>query len=245
MVTKRLGNLAAVLAMIGVACGGKLATTGDGGLDGSVADAPTSVVDAKPPPTDGIAPPPPPPTDGGPLVCPPAPVTTVTNTWHAPNRIPNACSKSDIDAFWTVCLSPNANQQSCQGFQQKVPGCMKCLTSSSNDTVWGPLVASSNGLLFLNSGGCIAIVTKDVSPGGCGAAVNELRQCTLESCGDCPLDGPEDLANLDACMKASEATTCKAYQANANCGNKLAPQCMPGANFEATYKSIAPIFCGP
>jgi hypothetical protein len=234
-----------IAALVIGGCGGKLASTGDGGPDGSLADAPTSVVDAKPP-VDGIAPPPPPPTDGGvPLVCPPAPVGTVTSAWSPPKRVPNACSKSDIDAFWQVCLSPKANQQSCQGFQQKVPNCLDCLTSASNEPQWGPLVSDQTGLVFLNEGGCVALVTKDPSLNGCGAAVNQLRQCTLESCADCPLNAPEDLKNLDACMKASEVSTCQSFQAKAACGNKLAPQCMPGPDFETTYKAIAPLFCGP
>lgn len=101
------------------------------------------------------------------------------------------------------------------------------------------------GDLLLNEAGCVALVTGDATPSSCAVKEYLLRSCALASCADCPLDGPEDVPNWDACMQASTGSTCASYAGPAACVQKVAPQCVNGSDFGTRFQAIAPLFCGP
>jgi hypothetical protein len=208
------------------------------------ADAGDAALDVKPDRPDVVVPP----VDGG--SCAPGPVTGFVSSWTPPTPAQDACSGAQIDQFAADCLDPNtATTQKCQAFENMYAKCSTCLITGENAASYGVAIQSSNGVLTLNVGGCLALTTGDASVNGCGAKYEAVRQCDGFSCDtNCPLpDG--DNAAFQAylkCLQGAEGTVCKSV-ASARCadpdGGPAAACKLGGGSFTANFKALAPIFC--
>lgn len=230
------------------ACSGD-SNNGDAGNDSSVQDA---KLDKKP--IEAA-----PPQEAGPT-CTPTDVNAADLTWTPPRPInPTACSDTQLFGYFSSCLPGSGS--SCSTFEgaQANKACVACINSQITDTAYGPLIAVPNNVVYANVGGCIALVTGDVSSTGCGAKSWEASECEDKACSaNC---AGAQFADYQKCTNAAAQGTC-ANEVKAQCdlsdaGNVTAtcnlnadpihPACAANPQTQAFcdyYMSIATVFCG-
>lgn len=182
--------------------------------------------------------------------CAPGPVTGFTASWTPPLPAQAACAPAQIDQFAADCLDPNtATNAKCQAFNTQYAKCSSCLVTGENAAAYGAAIQRSNGVISLNVGGCLALVTGDASASGCGAKYEASRQCDAYACDpSCPIPDGDDAAFKAylACLQSASSGVCKSVT-QAQCpdpdGGPAAACALSGGSFIANFKQLAPIFC--
>lgn len=222
------------IAMMWVACSGDDSGVGDAG-DASSKDV---TLDKKTLPDVAVP-------DTGPS-CTPATVAPGDLTWtppHAPDL--TACSDQQIQDYFTNCLPGSGT--SCATYEKLTANaaCIKCIISQKTDATYGPLIAVPNGVVYANTGGCVALEQGDVTNTGCGAKIWEESECEDLACSDNCAGAA--FADYQKCTTAARSGTCAA-EVTAECnladaGNVAACN-LAATSFQALYTSIATVFCG-
>ena len=217
------------------ACTNDPGVTGDAGPDVRPGDAGRDV-DASPP------------VDAG--GCAPGDVSSFSPNWVPPKPASSACTQANIDQYAKDCLDPQTgNTTACNAFQTANKACVTCLVTPESATTYGAAISQANGVISLNVGGCIALLSGDLGASGCGAKYEANRQCAAAACDEpCPIPNGDDPAfqKYLKCLTAAEKTSCKAYSA-AVCpepdAGAVAACSLNGASFVDNFKALAPIFC--
>ncbi|CAN5498449.1 hypothetical protein BH09MYX1_BH09MYX1_56870 [soil metagenome] len=182
--------------------------------------------------------------------CRPADVSSFSPSWVPPKPASAACTEQTIAQYANDCLDPaTRSTTACTAFQTANKSCVACLVTPESASSYGAAISRSNGVISLNVGGCIALLSGDLSPAGCGGKYDANRQCAAASCDDvCAIpdgDDPAFQAYLK-CVSDSAKTTCKSYAAavcaEADAG-AVAACSLNGASFVDNFKALAPIFC--
>jgi hypothetical protein len=219
-----------------------IAACGDGGggtADASDSAAPTDVKLDKKPPTE-TAPPP------DVATCQPSDVNAGDLTWTPPRPInPSGCSDAQISGYFAACLNGGSGCSTFEGATAN-KACVACINSLITDSAYGPLIAVPNNVVYANIGGCIALVTGDVSATGCGAKAWEASECEDKACSDNCVGA--QFADYQNCTKAAATGTCaneeKAVCDLSDAGNVTAACNLNAKTFQDLYTSIATVFCG-
>jgi hypothetical protein len=201
------------------------------------------------------------PDTGGPMPdtgssCMPGMPVVADITWTPP-RPPNpaGCSDAQIQGYFTACLPGTST--SCMPWIGSNMDCYNCLFSTAyKDSTFGPIISNGGGVVYANTGGCIALELGDTSSTGCGATTWELSECEDLSCSvNCPLNNgdPNAFMEYQACTTDAETSTCDSYYTKyeacasgqiAEAGAALAPCNLGASTFQDLYTSIATVFCG-
>lgn len=221
-----------VLSVYGACSGG--GDTGDAG------DGAADVKAEKPPLDTGVV-------ETGPT-CTPSNVNASDLSWTPPRTPdPSACSDQQIADYFAACLT--APFTNCKTFTGATinKNCVTCLSSTEGkDTQFGPLIFVPNNVVYINTGGCIAIETGDVSATGCGAKVWEASQCEDLACSaNCT---GATFTDYQACTNAAATGTC-APEIAAQCdlsdaGTVVAACNLSKSSFKDRYPFISAVFCG-
>ncbi len=175
----------------------------------------------------------------------PAAYRPATPVWQ------DVCTGTQISAFYTACIDPNATPASCQTFYQMDPAnptCAACILTPESMTNYGPLV-DHGSFITENVGGCIELT----DPTGlvCAKAQQALAGCDLAACeANCPVHDVASRAALDQCTAAAEAAGCQMFAAQASCALQAADAgsssaACDSATFHDFYDLVVPLFCGP
>lgn len=233
----------------------------DTGSTGSL-DASAPVPDSAPPvdaapPQDASVPPvttpdsgPVAPPDSGPPTgptCSPVAPTSFTPAWHAQKGAKGDCYTSEIDGFWTACLDTAATQTTCSNFANGFSTgiCYACLVSASTESTWGAIVTYT-GFSDVNVGGCYALAG---ASSACSHAVQYAAECDVAYCGKTCGKTDADYASCSAAANgAGGACATYASDASTKCTGVSAAvkaSCDQTSNQQASFKSLAAVFCGP
>lgn len=208
---------------------------------GGTADAGDAGRDAKVTVVDG--------GDAGPI-CAPGPIGNFTSSWVPPKPASSACTEKLIGDYAAACLDAKTRSgTACTAFGKANAACTSCLVTQEGSSAYGAAILRPNGVISLNVGGCIALVSGDVSANGCGAKYETNRQCAAASCdANCPLPDGDDAAFSAylKCLSDSSKSTCSTQAAavcpEADAGALTACQ-LGGATFVDNFLALAPIFC--
>lgn len=189
-----------------------------------------------------------PPVDAG--GCAPGDVSAFSPNWVPPKPASAACTDQSIAQYAKDCLDPQtSNNTACSAFQSANKACAACLVTPEAATSYGAAIAGGNGVISLNVGGCIALLSGDLGATGCGAKYEANRQCGAAACDDpCPIPNGDDPAfqKYLKCLNDSEKTVCKSY-ATAVCpeadAGAVAACALNGSSFVDNFKALAPVFC--
>jgi len=222
-------------AMMSMAACGDNGGNNDGGSDG----APIDVKAEKKPIESGPLP------ETGPT-CSPSDVNAADLTWTPPRPInPTGCSDAQIAGYFAACLNGGSTCSTFEGAQAN-KACVACINSNITDSAYGPLIAVPNNVVYANIGGCIALVSGDVSSTGCGAKAWEASECEDKACTD-NCQGAT-FADYQKCTNAAASGTCaneeKAVCDLSDAGNVTAACNLNASTFQDLYTSITTVFCG-
>lgn len=203
--------------------------------------------DAAPPKRRDAGNPPPPPT------CAPDAVTGFSPTWHAPKRIPGACTATQIDTILDCMLDAAANATTCKTILADTANknCITCAMTPSTAATYGPLIAG-DGLITLNLAGCVALKSSNVAATGCAAKYQALSECSDSACAaNCPVTDDATFAEYTQCLGTAETGVCAAYVTPSQCIDPLtqvggvAAACDIGSGgaFIDNAKTFTTIFC--
>jgi hypothetical protein len=234
---------AALVALMWSGCSGP-STTGDGGPD--VVTKETSFVDKSVPDVGN--------QDVN-TACGPNMIDPTAIIWAKPRPI-NAmgCNSQEIQDFLNICIN-GTSTSACTAWQTAHMTCNTCLNSNEGDQSFGPLInTASSGYIFVNDGGCIALLTGDTSDTGCGAAQWKTSDCEDDACAMCM-----DAMSYSACQGNADTSTCTQYY-NAghidSSGNAAGTACanidagaiaacgLTASTFDAFYTAVATVMCG-
>lgn len=239
MNVKKSLALAASL-VLAVACSSNDKNNGDGG--GTDASAKDGSLDAKVDAKDVGLP------DTQSNSCPtPADVTGFTpGTMTPPHGAQKVCQSGDYAAYFTACLDEQtATTQTCQNWSAAHQTCADCIASNANDAQWGAVVFGT-GIVSVNAAGCLELVGATA----CSKATSAIDQCIGAACDlQCPVTDTASFTLYEQCVKTADAGGCKTYStaADAACdvdANAAIAKCS-GADFQAMFLNVGPVFCGP
>jgi hypothetical protein len=214
---------------------------GDAAIDGDAGDADDAGVDSG----GGVCAPPPPGT------CGPGDVSTFQPTWHPPTGAHQGlCTSTQISAYYTACLDPNATTSTCQSFQLSNAACAACISTDDTASSYGPLINKANvGIVTINVGGCIALL--EPCNLECAQAYMANDECTESSCApNCQVFDQLSFDDYIACTQTADTCGCTTENTRAQCANLLtgsthpAETCITAPDFQTFYQQVAPIFCG-
>jgi len=228
------------IALVWAGCNGGDENTDAGGTDGAPVDVthekiPLDVQQGEP----------------APECAPSTSIDTSQITWVPPlTPDPNACSATQIQAYFDDCLGTNATSTACQGFTNLSANatCYACLLTPQTKTAYGALIAIG-GVDYANISGCIAILTNDTSSTGCGAKEEAVTECDTLACQpNCPdVTDQTSFQQYEQCTQGAEAAVCKPY-VDAECdlsdAGAVYATCINHSSFQDYYNAIAPVFCG-
>lgn len=150
--------------------------------------------------------------DAAPESCPPAIPAAFTPAWKAPTKA-SACSKTQLDEYWTKCLANPAKSESdgsCAAWKAANKECGDC---AEPDDKTGPIQwQESRKFYTLNIAGCLEVARQKPELAECAEAYNAAVQCARESCSFCfGLGGTFDQFRDCQRLVASEGI-CKSYE---------------------------------
>ena len=218
-----------------------MAACGDngGGADAGDGAAPLDVkADKKIVPDTG-------PIETGPT-CSPSDVNAADLTWTPPRPInATACSDAQITGYYAACLNGGSGCATFEGATAN-KACVACINSNITDSAYGPLIAVPNNVVYANIGGCIALVSGDVTATGCGAKAWMASECEDKACSDnC---AGATFNEYQTCTNAAAQGTCaneeKAVCDLSDAGNVTDTCNLNASTFEELYTSITAVFCG-
>lgn len=194
--------------------------------------------------------------------CAPGDVTSFTPSFHPPSGAHQAkCTAAQIDAFYTDCLADGATAATCAPFGKDGGAddhaCAACLVSRAGDAAYGPIVVfplSAGSAIETNFAGCVALV--DPSAVDCAKKYQAGVECEHAACDAvCRGDDAASFEQYSGCRGAANVGACNAYTKAGQCALALdadagdggaTSRCLfAGTTFEALYRAIAPLFCGP
>jgi hypothetical protein len=189
-----------------------------------------------------------------PQACSPADMSGFQSKWTAPQPWQqNVCTKTQIDGFYTACLTAPVVAATCQAYVAQNQACSACLQSQETDPAWGVVVWHEQMHFWtVNVAGCLAHALGDMQGTGCAGAYEGAIQCRQVACNACWDDTANTFTQFAACeSQAAQSSCAPADQAvPSKCGNLSAPpgsECVPaqGATAHDAYVQVAPLFCGP
>ncbi|MEO6573941.1 MAG: hypothetical protein ABIP89_08890 [Polyangiaceae bacterium] len=205
-------------------------------IDASTTDA--SVVDA---------------ADAGPLVCGPGTSSGFAPTWWPPSAFHrNLCTAAQTSAL-SDCFVGIPDQMTCDAFNADSANaaCIACAVTQSTAPITGALVEDAI-VISINTAGCVARSTGDVSATGCGAKRQAADQCESFVCApSCPATDQQGFDDYIQCLSDADTSTCMTYATAATCvdadlqADGSATQCaLTGASFNENAAQYITLFCG-
>ena len=184
--------------------------------------------------------------------CSPQPVPSGSITWHPPQQQLGACTPAQVTALLDGCLGPASTMASCSTFASSDGGlaCENCMITQLASGTYGTLFQDGD-VLFLNIGGCIALV--DPCNQACAQAEEAAELCNVASCTAVCLPANPTTADLNAfngCTQASDTCSCNGYNnARTECADALgssssAGGCFATTDFFASVQRLSSLFCG-
>ncbi len=177
--------------------------------------------------------------------CGPTSVDPSTVTWTAPRAInPYGCSAQQIQDFDTICIQ-GTNQAACTAWTTANASCNTCLQSNEGDPTFGPLINTTvSGYTYVNTGGCIALLTGDASATGCGAKEWESSECEDDACSACSSTSTPD---YNTCATQADTATCTQFF-NARCdltdAGAATPCDLNAGTFDELLIAVSTVMCG-
>lgn len=178
-------------------------------------------------------------------VCVPQAINSSLPALVPPNAPIAACSTAQIQAYFETCGTGAGSACSDFAGDPTNSPCIKCMTSLSTASSYGPVILFPNDTTFANVAGCIALVDGNRSATGCAAAVQSQIFCRTAACiAACPGGAdPAGLAAYTACVNQAETTVCESETQAATCTQ--APQyagCI-FVDYESEFRGLGAIFC--
>jgi hypothetical protein len=186
--------------------------------------------------------------------CPlPADVSGFVPQWKPPTGAHQGrCPPSMIDEYYQNCLAIGTSA-GCDAFGPAADAahqaCRRCLSRNFGDSVWGPVIESTNKV-ETNQAGCIFLL--DPSSLDCAKAVEAAAECEHAACD--PVCGAENATAFDdwiQCSATANACACQSLFAAADCVKQIAADagaaapCLVGQTFQDFFVVTAGLFCGP
>ena len=163
-----------------------------------------------------------------------------TPTWHPPRAPqPGACTQAQVDANFMACHSASGSETACSAFRTANRTCNDCLFTDEKEGTYGPIIWLADGSWRLNTGACIAVVDRDMSPQGCGARVQAASACPDDAC-----DGCEPFDKFLECWEKASSTVCRTRHFDSIC--ELRPEYTVCADYETNedrHHALANFFC--
>ncbi len=230
-------------ALVGAGCDETIEATPAPATDASTSETST-------PTPDGATP------DGGGTVCKPGDITGFAPTWKEPSGLyQNKCSLQQITLLAScVWEDPQRDQGACAAFFDSPANdaCVACGYTPTTEAKLGAIVSNGESVQA-NYPGCIALVTGDLSPTGCGAKIQAKELCLDKACvANCPVPA-NDKAAFDAfkkCQDEAAVGVCATYTNAAKCQDGLiapggpAAACAPVVDFGDRLELYLKLFCG-
>lgn len=189
--------------------------------------------------------------------CAPGPFDGSTLTWQPPHAAqPTACSSQQLNDYYTNCWNAQTkNTNNCNAWKTANPACLSCMYSNELGDAgsWSTIINTGTGVVYPNTGGCIALELNDTSATGCGAKAWFALDCQDDTCApSCPID-PN---NVNASFQAYNA--CLQQAAQEGCKSLLAAECdlsdagsvltacdiTSNATFQTKFFAIGAVMCG-
>lgn len=203
-------------AVLGVACGGEIGETRDGGAPDTSSDARSCGRYVEQGDVSSFAP-----------------------VYVVPVAMPSTCSPTAIQQGVSACL-PSLGASGCQAFKSQQPKCFACLFRDGGD---GPFIKQVVGAMR-NRGGCVELAGGGGGASGCGGRVQAVDQCEyaacsseklVDECADVITNGLDD----PTCFDKAGSSICKTYTGlAAACGASFSA-CLKSDD------ELARVFCGP
>jgi hypothetical protein len=169
--------------------------------------------------------------------------------WEPPSTPTSACTADQLNDYYNDCYGSDASTSSCDSWSSTNEGCASCLLSNEGEAgTYGPIVQLGDGWVYANVGGCIALVSGDTSPTGCGAAYWAAQSCEDIACASCSQDPDEYLG----CLQVAAGAVCLPY-ANATCdispdagadAAAIYDTCENQTTFQGYVTTLGALFCG-
>jgi hypothetical protein len=165
-----------------------------------------------------------------------------TPTWHPPHAPrPGACTSAQVLAEYNACISPSGSQSACATLRSNPThaACSQCLNSRESDESYGAIIWMMDASWRTNTGGCVAILDRDMSAQGCGARVQAASSCADSAC-----DGCLPFSTFVECRQKSTASVCRAQHLDSIC--LLRPEftrCTDYTTNAEYYRATAELFC--
>jgi hypothetical protein len=163
-------------------------------------------------------------------MCPQVDATTLA--WKVPTAASSSCSEADLTAL--VAYVDGHGAASIADLKGSVASaaCASCIFGNETDATWASILANAaGGFGRTNQGGCIALVTGDVS---CGKAYQNTFDCRFGSCGGDP-----------ACIAKRTKCECKSlFDLTALvCGAQIGPAETACTGNKYTFEGIIRVQC--
>jgi hypothetical protein len=175
------------------------------------------------------------------LNCPPTITDRWVPSWKAPRSPASPCTMEQIQAIYDICDygSPNYDDAACRdyGADRRNTACLLCIYSVEGDPNSGPIILMSDGSVWSNVGGCIALVDGDMTAGSCGAKVSAAAQCRDAACMSCVANEYVD------CTVAAVRTVCSAYSQVAVCSRQPAYAVCYHPTWIESFYALSAMFC--
>lgn len=157
--------------------------------------------------------------------------------WHTPSGAhQNKCNEAQATEL-AECAA-NDNPGACLPFKNNSANatCYACAVTSTLAATYGPII--DDGYLTPNIEGCVALVSNDVTPAGCGARMRANSECADFGCQAC-----QDAKGFDSCIEYASAVTCATY--DTTCVKTFESQCITASSYKEILLRLIKLFCGP
>ena len=151
--------------------------------------------------------------DAGDPRCAPRDVSTYEPDWKPPAPRQHVCTDEQLVAL-ASCELGGGKASECARFLTGGPAedlaCKSCVVTRSTAAAWGPVVHTPEKHVFLNMGGCVALLEPDRAQ--CGEDDRAASGCVAAACLDtCFSDATTSKDSKIACSTAASEGGCQTY----------------------------------
>jgi hypothetical protein len=210
----RLASFASVL-LAAAACGGDDSSASPGPIDGGTRDA----------------------------SCEPRLPNPWAPRWRPPRAVLHACTAAQIESAYTLCESDATYSVGCAAFNRDAANasCLRCLYTTEDEDMYGPLIYLRNRTLRVNVEGCFALADGQLDAFGCGAQLHGFVACSDAAC----MTSCAAYDDFVQCAEVAEKSVCLPFRVSSACGDPATyDPCLEFNTFAEGYRAIAKLFCG-
>ncbi len=185
--------------------------------------------------------------DGGDAgACVPTKSELVPQTWRPPSALHNAvCNPQQVAFIVRIADTLEMDAALTQEWEKfkaatENKNCLDCALKPIDASPRGPLFYDSDGWWYANSAGCVAALSQDTTPNGCGGRLFTLEQCEAVMCFHCA-----DSESWWNCAVAADDTACAQYASGIQCSAPYYERCYGSAQdtWAQSVTKLVNLFC--